>query len=222
MFPWNWNASPQIWEIFLISWPRRWPSSPRSSNAWFIPDGSRSRHSRKRSGRRGGTFLVGCGTASYAALTGAYLFSRIAGIHVNFVLGSEFKYQEHFLTPDSLVVALSQSGETADIIEGMLAAQRRGARLGALVNARRSTLDRMVDLSVHLQAGPEQCVLSTKAYSAKVAALILAAHSLAGSYEQGEAAVLAAAAGMRQMLRPRGWIKFGRLPGAFPPAITSS
>ncbi len=147
-----------------------------------------------------GTFLVGCGTASYAALTGAYLFSRIAGVHINFVLGSEFKYQEHFLTPESLVVALSQSGETADIIEGMLAAQRRGARLGALVNARRSTLDRMVDLRVHLQAGPEQCVLSTKAYSAKVAALILAAHAVAGTYEQGERAVLAAAAGMRQML----------------------
>lgn len=147
-----------------------------------------------------GTFLVGCGTASYAALTGAYLFSRIAGIHINFVLGSEFKYQEHFLTPESLVVALSQSGETADIIEGMLAAQRRGARLGALVNSKRSTLDRMVDLSVHLQAGPEQCVLSTKAYTAKVAALILAAHSVAGTYDQGEAAVLNAAAGMRQML----------------------
>ncbi len=152
-----------------------------------------------------GTFLVGCGTASYAALTGAYLFSRIAGIHVNFVLGSEFKYQEHFLTPESLVVALSQSGETADIIEGMLAAQRRGARLGALVNARRSTLDRMVELRVHLQAGPEQCVLSTKAYSAKVAALLLAAHSVAGTYEQGESTVLAAAEGIRQMLSPS-WV----------------
>ncbi len=147
-----------------------------------------------------GTFLVGCGTASYAALTGSYLFSRVAGIHVNFVLGSEFKYQEHFITPRSLVVALSQSGETADIIEGMMAAQRRGARLGALVNAKRSTLDRMVDLRVHLRAGPEQCVLSTKAYSAKVAALLLAAHALAGTYSTGEREVLSAAAGIREML----------------------
>jgi glucosamine--fructose-6-phosphate aminotransferase (isomerizing) len=147
-----------------------------------------------------GTFFVGCGTASYAALTGSYLFSRIAAKHVNFVLGSEFKYQEHFLTPESLVVALSQSGETADIVEGMLAAQRRNARLAALVNAKRSTLDRMVDLRVHLRAGPEQCVLSTKAYSAKVAALILTAHAVVGTYDAGERAVLDAAAGIRSML----------------------
>jgi glucosamine--fructose-6-phosphate aminotransferase (isomerizing) len=127
-----------------------------------------------------GTFLVGCGTASYAALTGSYLFSRIASRHINFAVGSEFKYQEHFLTPRSLVVALSQSGETADVIESMLAARGRQARLGALVNVPRSTLDRMVDLRVLLNAGPEQCVLSTKAYTAKVAALLLSAHSFTG------------------------------------------
>ncbi len=147
-----------------------------------------------------GAFLVGCGTASYAALTGAYLFSRIAARHVNFTVGSEFKYHEHFLTESSLVVALSQSGETVDIIEAMLAARRRGARLGALVNVPRSTLDRMVDLRVHLGAGPEQCVLSTKAYTAKVAVLLLTAHALAGSLEKGKGEVLAAAAGLREML----------------------
>jgi glucosamine--fructose-6-phosphate aminotransferase (isomerizing) len=147
-----------------------------------------------------GTFLVGCGTASYAALSGSYLFSRIAAHHVNFTVGSEFKYHEHFLTEGSLVVALSQSGETADVIESMLAARKRGSRLGALVNVPRSTLDRMVDVRVPLRAGPEQCVLSTKAYSAKVAALLLAAHELAGTYEVGKDLVLKAAAGMRQML----------------------
>ncbi|MGH2534010.1 MAG: glutamine--fructose-6-phosphate transaminase (isomerizing) [Thermomicrobiales bacterium] len=147
-----------------------------------------------------GTFLIGCGTASYAALTGAYLFSRIASRHVNFVVGSEFKYHEHFLTPKSLVVALSQSGETADVVEAMMAARRRGARLGALVNVRHSTLDRMVDLGVHVNAGPEQCVLSTKAYTAKVAALLLTAHALQGSYEAGRRAVLEAAAGLRELL----------------------
>ena len=83
---------------------------------------------------------------------------------------------------------MSQSGETADVIEAMLAARERGARLAALVNVPRLTLDRMVDLRVHLGAGPEQCVLSTKAYTAKVATLLLAAHALAGSYERGRAA----------------------------------
>ncbi|HUZ00405.1 MAG TPA: glutamine--fructose-6-phosphate transaminase (isomerizing) [Thermomicrobiaceae bacterium] len=132
-----------------------------------------------------GTFLIGCGTASYAALTGQYLFSRIARRHVNFAVGSEFKYQEHFLTDRSLVIALSQSGETADIIEAAMSAKRVGARVAALVNVPGSTLDRMADFSLHLGAGPEQSVLSTKAYSAKVAILMLTAHVLNGSEHVG-------------------------------------
>lgn len=156
-----------------------------------------------------GTFLVGCGTASYAALTGSYLFSRIAARHVNFTVASEFKYHEHFLTPKSLVVALSQSGETADLIESMLAARKRGAKLGALVNVTQSTLDRMVDIRVPLRAGPEQCVLSTKAYTAKVAALLLTAHALRGTYDEGRARIHKTADGLRAMLTDS-WIDLVR------------
>lgn len=149
-----------------------------------------------------GAYMVGCGTASYAALTGSYLFSRIAGRHVNFAPGSEFKYCEHFLTPESLVIAFSQSGETADIIEAMLAARNRGSTLAGVVNAPRSTLGRMVDLRVDLNAGPEQCVLSTKAYTAKVAVLLMTAHAITGTLETGQQLVRDAAAGMREMLSP--------------------
>jgi glucosamine--fructose-6-phosphate aminotransferase (isomerizing) len=68
----------------------------------------------------------------------------------------------------------------------MLAARRSGSAVSArLVNVPRSTLDRMVNLRVHLGAGPEQCVLSTKAYTAKVAPLLLTAHALTGNYERG-------------------------------------
>ncbi|HEU5423299.1 MAG TPA: glutamine--fructose-6-phosphate transaminase (isomerizing), partial [Nitrolancea sp.] len=133
-----------------------------------------------------GTFLIGCGTASYAALSGQYLFSRIARRHVNFVVGSEFKYQEHFINERSLVVALSQSGETADVIESVLAAKARGAKIAALVNVQGSTLDRLADFSVPLGAGPEQCVLSTKAYTAKLAILLLTAHEINGSGHAGK------------------------------------
>jgi glucosamine--fructose-6-phosphate aminotransferase (isomerizing) len=87
----------------------------------------------------------------------------------------------------------------------MLAARRRGARLAALVNARHSTLDRMVDLRVHLLAGPERCVLSTKAYTAKIATLLLLAHELDGSYERGAALVRQAASALREMLEER-WV----------------
>jgi glutamine---fructose-6-phosphate transaminase (isomerizing) len=149
-----------------------------------------------------GTFLVGCGTASYAALTGSYLFSRIARRHVNFVVGSEFGYQEHFLTDRSLVVALSQSGETVDVIEPVLAARQRGAQIAALVNVQRSTLDRIADFSLHLNAGPEQCVLSTKAYTAKVALLLLTAHILNGSEHIGRDLLWRAVDGMHMSLTP--------------------
>jgi glucosamine--fructose-6-phosphate aminotransferase (isomerizing) len=151
-----------------------------------------------------GTFLVGCGTASYAALTGSYLFSRIARRHVNAVLGSEFKYQEHFLTDRSLALALSQSGETADIIEAMVTSRARGAKIGALVNVRGSTLDRMADLSIPLGAGPEQCVLSTKAYIAKLAILTLTAHTLAGTAEIGRDILLRAADALDRFLAEGG------------------
>jgi glutamine---fructose-6-phosphate transaminase (isomerizing) len=149
-----------------------------------------------------GTFLVGCGTASYAALTGNYLFSRIARRHVNFVVGSEFKYQEHFLTDRSLVVAMSQSGETVDVIEPVLAAKERGAKIAALVNVKGSTLDRIADFSVHLNAGPEQCVLSTKAYTAKVAVLLLTAHVLNGSEHVGRDLLWRAVDGVSAALTP--------------------
>ena len=148
-----------------------------------------------------GTFLLGCGTASYAALSGTYLFSRIARRHINFVLGSEFKYHEHFITPESLVIALSQSGETADIIEGVNAARARGAQIGALVNVAGSSLARMADVVVPLTAGPEQCVLSTKAYTAKVAILLLTAYALAGKLEEGQQLLKRAAIGVEQALR---------------------
>jgi glutamine---fructose-6-phosphate transaminase (isomerizing) len=151
-----------------------------------------------------GAFLVGCGTASYAALTGMYLFSRIARRHVNAVLGSEFKYQEHFLTDRSLALALSQSGETADIIEAMVTSRARGAKIAALVNVRGSTLDRMADFSVPLGAGPEQCVLSTKAYTAKLAILLLTAHTLAGTPEVGRDILLRAARELDRFLSEGG------------------
>ncbi len=149
-----------------------------------------------------GAFLVGSGTASYAALSGSYLFSRIARRHVNFTVGSEFKYQEHFITDRSLVIALSQSGETADVIESVLAAKKRGAKIAALVNVTGSTLDRLADFSIPLGAGPEQCVLSTKAYTAKLAILLMVAHELNGSLHVARELLWQAVDGIEQAIAP--------------------
>ncbi|HYO30738.1 MAG TPA: isomerizing glutamine--fructose-6-phosphate transaminase, partial [Thermomicrobiales bacterium] len=131
------------------------------------------------------TTLVGCGTALNAALTGKYLFAMLAKTSVEVVPASEFAYHQPLVGPDGLVVALSQSGETVDVIQAIRAARARGARLGAIVNTAHSTLDRRVDLRVLLGAGPEQCVLATKSYTAKVAALLLTVHALRGTYEEG-------------------------------------
>jgi glucosamine--fructose-6-phosphate aminotransferase (isomerizing) len=132
-----------------------------------------------------GTYMVGCGTAANAALTSQYTFSRIAARHVNFATGSEFAYLEHFLNDRSLVIALSQSGETIDVIDSIRMAKQRGVRVGALVNVEGSTLFRMADCPILLGAGPEKCVLATKSFTAKLAILLLTAYELNGRLDEG-------------------------------------
>ncbi|QQS43830.1 glutamine--fructose-6-phosphate transaminase (isomerizing) [Candidatus Roizmanbacteria bacterium] len=139
----------------------------------------------KRIRKAYGTYLVGCGTASYACLAGTYLFSKIAKRHINFSIGSEFSYLLDFLKDTSLVIALSQSGETIDIIDSVQKAKKKKAELVALTNVLGSTLYRMADYSMLLSAGPEKAVASTKAYTAKIAFLYLIAHELEGSLQHG-------------------------------------
>lgn len=132
-----------------------------------------------------GTYLIGCGTASYACLAGTYLFSKIAKRHVNFSIGSEFTYLLDFLKDTSLVVALSQSGETIDIISSIQKAKKKNAKIMSITNVLGSSLYRASDYTMLLNAGPEKAVCSTKAYLAKIAILYLLAHELAGTSEKG-------------------------------------
>ena len=138
-------------------------------------------------------FVIGCGTASHAALAGQYLLARIAGRRVTVVTASEFPYVQEFVHPGALVVALSQSGETIDVIDAARIGRERAARVAALVNVEGSTLWRMADLTVPIAAGPERCVLSTKSFTAKLAILLLTACELAGDFERGAALVERAA-----------------------------
>jgi glutamine---fructose-6-phosphate transaminase (isomerizing) len=131
--------------------------------------------------------LVGCGSAAHAARCGEYLFSRIASRQANCVVGSEFGYLADFLDERSLVVGLSQSGETIDLLESMKSARRRGARLAALVNVEGSSLYRLVDEPILLSAGPERCVLATKSFAAKLGVLLMAAYAARGRLEAGRA-----------------------------------
>lgn len=144
--------------------------------------------------------LVGCGTAANAALAGTYLFSQICARDVALVPASEFRYRTAFLNERSLVVAISQSGETIDVLEAMHAARRSGAQLAAIVNTPNSSLDRLVATSVHLRSGVEQCVLATKSYTTMLATLLLTACQLAGKWEAGANAVSRAADAIEAML----------------------
>lgn len=148
-----------------------------------------------------GTFMIGCGTASYAALAGTYLFSRIAKKHVNFSIGSEFSYLEDYITDKTLVVPISQSGETIDVVEPVNAAKKRGAKIAAITNVLGSTIYRQSDFKLLLGAGPEKAVVSTKALIAMVSVLIYTAYAVAGESEKGKAMLLDSAAAVEKLLK---------------------
>lgn len=154
-----------------------------------------------------GTYLIGCGTAYYACLAGTYLFSKIAKRHINASVGSEFTYMLDFLKNNSLVVALSQSGETIDIISSMKTAQEKGSKSMAITNVLGSTLYRMSDQTLLLNAGPEKAVCSTKAYISKIAFLYLIAHQLNGSFASGKNDIKQAVAEIKRLLKGEDQIK---------------
>ncbi|MEM3712348.1 MAG: glutamine--fructose-6-phosphate transaminase (isomerizing) [Thermoproteota archaeon] len=136
--------------------------------------------------RAKGVFLVGCGSSYHACLTASYVFSKVTKEHVNVVLASEFPNYEHFLTNRTLIIAVSQSGETYDVLEAIRAGKKRGSKIISIVNVMGSSLARESDAFLLMHAGPEICVLSTKTYTSQIALLNLLAYTLAGKYEEGK------------------------------------
>jgi glucosamine--fructose-6-phosphate aminotransferase (isomerizing) len=117
--------------------------------------------------------IVGCGSAYYAGLFGKYLLEELAGISVDVDYASEFRYRSPVLEKDSLVLAISQSGETADTLEAIREAKREGVLTLGIVNSVGSTIARETDAGIYNHAGPEISVASTKAYISQLVALIL-------------------------------------------------
>lgn len=149
-----------------------------------------------------GTFFIAAGTAYNACLSGVYLFARVANLHVNSAIASEFNYVEQFLNPKSLVIALSQSGETIDVIEPLARAKEKGATIATLTNVLGSSIYRMADVKVLLGAGPEKAVASTKAYIAKLTILLLLSYQLAGKPKEIASSIEKAASTIENMLSP--------------------
>ena len=132
-----------------------------------------------------GIFFVGCGSSYHACFAGSYIFSKVANLHVNVMLASEFPNFKHFLNENTLVFAVSQSGETADVLEAVRAAKEKGSKVISITNVRGSSITRYSDRFLLLNAGPEICVLATKTYTSQLALLTLLAYAYAGRYEEG-------------------------------------
>lgn len=149
------------------------------------------------------TYMVGCGTAAFACLAGKYLFSNLAHKNITWGIGSEFGYLLNFVTPNSLLVALSQSGETMDLLDAVKKAKERKAKVLALVNVMGSSLYRTADYPMVIGAGPEKGVASTKAFIGKIAHLILVAYALADNIKGGQKILVQTAKAAKKVLEPK-------------------
>src|SRR5215208_1659119 len=111
-------------------------------------------------------YITACGTAAYAGMVGKYLIEKIARIPVEVVIGSEFRYSDPILDDRTVVLAISQSGETADTLAAMEEGRKKGAVIWSIVNAIGSQAIRVADGFISMQTGPEIGVASTKAFTA--------------------------------------------------------
>src|ERR687893_893832 len=117
--------------------------------------------------------ITACGTSWHSGIIGEYMLEEMARLPVEVEYASEFRYRNPVVDPKTLVIGISQSGETADTLAAIREAKRRGGRTIGLVNVVGSTIAREVDGGIYLHAGPEVGVASTKAFTSQVAALAL-------------------------------------------------
>ncbi|MFA5251347.1 MAG: glutamine--fructose-6-phosphate transaminase (isomerizing), partial [Phycisphaerae bacterium] len=122
--------------------------------------------------------LTACGTAFHACLVGEFLFEHLARIPTETEYASEFRYRSPIIEDGTVVIAISQSGETADTLAAVGEAKERGATVLGIVNVVGSSIARATDAGVYLHAGPEIGVASTKAFTAQVAVLTMLAIEL--------------------------------------------
>ena len=119
--------------------------------------------------------FLGCGTAYHAGLVGKYYMDNIAGIPASVEYSSEFKYKNNPMSPNTLIVAISQSGETADTIKAIKEAQANDVMVMSITNTVASTIARLTGNGIYQYAGPELSVASTKAYTSQICILAMLA-----------------------------------------------
>ena len=147
--------------------------NPRIRNGRVVLDDVKLDESYLRGLRR--IYMVACGSASYVGNHAKYILERTTRIQVEPVLASEFRYSEPVLGDDTLVIIISQSGETADTLAALREANARGARTLAIVNVVGSAISKAAHDVIYTCAGPEIAVATTKAYSTQLAVIYLLA-----------------------------------------------
>ncbi len=157
-----------------------------------------------------GAYMVACGTAHKMCMAGEYFFSEISGRKINVVAASEMPYFEKFVHDKTALIAVSQSGETADVLEILERGKRAGAKILSMTNVESSSIARISDVHLPLQAGIEKAVASTKASTAQMALLLLCAYADsagAGGFQskinKGREVLRLASSSINDLLNPR-------------------
>jgi len=129
--------------------------------------------------------ITACGSSRHAALLGGYLLSKLGGKLCHVLTASEFNYFSDSIDENTLVIAVSQSGETADVVDGVKRAKSRGARVFSIINVVGSLLSRISDKVVFINCGPEICVAATKSFVGQAVVFYMLAFALTGKLEEG-------------------------------------
>lgn len=148
-----------------------------ATDAWVSLGGIKDYEQKMMNANR--IIMVACGTSWHACLVGEYLFEDLARINVEVEYASEFRYRNPIIDENDIVIAVSQSGETADTLAALELAKSKGATILGVCNVVGSSISRITDAGSYTHAGPEIGVASTKAFTAQVTVLTLMALSLA-------------------------------------------
>jgi len=180
---WKWDeASKQGYDFFML---KEILEQPQAIRCALTQDRSLIMETAMDILRARQVVFTACGTSRYAALIGRYVFSKIAGKFSDVVIASEFEYFSDSIDKNTVVIAVSQSGETADVIQGVKRAKEAGATIFSLVNMVGSSLARMSDRIVYLNCGQEIGVAATKSFLNQLAILYLLAFAMVNRLDEG-------------------------------------
>ncbi|MDY6834669.1 MAG: glutamine--fructose-6-phosphate transaminase (isomerizing) [Chloroflexota bacterium] len=129
--------------------------------------------------------ITACGSSRYAALVGRFLFSKVGNKFCDVVMAPEFHYFSESINKNTVVIAVSQSGETADVVQGVKKAKENGAKIVSIVNKSGTILSRLSDRVINLNAGPEIGVAATKSFSCQLSIFYLLSYAMVNRFESG-------------------------------------